>query len=214
MESIRRSITVPIGALSNAAAKTEIIRQPADKVIDAITKAVNGLGDKNKTPAQVFQELGDKFKDQSESFKMVLQSTASQVGKEIDSKNLGYHDAITGKLATSAWNGVKDLVKGKSEKTKSGVTTATTNAAKTANAKSVEVSLYGTEGLNRSANPNQTLTSAVDQNIEYSHTGTVTFKIDAPPNIDTKSLQAYVNTKEFQQAVYKGWETVKNEKTK
>jgi len=214
MESIRRSITVPIGALSNAAAKTEIIRQPADKVIDAITKAVNGLGDKNKTPAQVFQELGDKFKDQSESFKMVLQSTASQVGKEIDSKNLGYHDAITGKLATSAWNGVKDLVKGKSEKTKSGVTTATKNAAKTANAKSVEVSLYGTEGLNRYANPNQTLTSAVDQNIEYSHTGTVTFKIDAPPNIDTKSLQAYVNTKEFQQAVYKGWETVKNEKTK
>jgi hypothetical protein len=215
MESIRRSITVPIGALSNAAAKTEIIRQPADKVIDAITKAVNGLGDKSKTPAQVFQELGDKFKDQSESFKMVLQSTASQVGKEIDSKNLGYHDAITGKLATSAWNGVKDLVKGKSETPKSGVTTATTNAAKTANAKSVGLSSgYGTDVLNKSANPNQTLTSAVDQNIEYSHTGTVTFKIDAPPNIDTKSLQAYVNTKEFQQAVYKGWETVKNEKTK
>ena len=212
MESIRRTITVPTGALSNAA-KTEIIRKPADEAISAIKAAIIGLGDKKKTPDEVFKELGEKFGKTSESFKMVMQSTVNQVVKEIDSKKLGYHDAEVGKLATAAWNGVKDLAGVKSEKTKSGVSTSTTDAAKMANAKSVEVSLYGTNALNKANNPNQTLTSAVEQNVEYNHTGTVTFKIDAPPNMDVKSLQAYVNTKEFQQAAYKGWLNVTKEKT-
>jgi hypothetical protein len=213
LESIRRTITVPIGALSNAAAKTEIIRQPADKAINAIRDAVRELG-KGKSPSEVFSEVGNKFKDQSESFKMVMQSTINQVVKEIDSKKLDYNGSEVGTLANAAWNGVKDLAGVKSEKTKSGVTTATTDAAKTANAKPVDNSLYGSNALNKSTNPNQTLTSAVEQNIEYNHTGTVTFKIDAPSNIDMKSLQAFVNTTEFQQAVYKAWQTVKNEKTK
>jgi hypothetical protein len=212
MESIRRTITVPTGALSNAA-KTENIRKPADEAISAIKAAIIGLGDKKKKPDEVFKELGEKFGKTSESFKMVMQSTVNQVVKEIDSKKLGYHDAEVGKLATAAWNGVKDLAGVKSEKTKSGVSTSTTDAAKMANAKSVEVSLYGTNALNKANNPNQTLTSAVEQNVEYNHTGTVTFKIDAPPNMDVKSLQAYVNTKEFQQAAYKGWLNVTKEKT-
>ena len=214
MESIRRTITVPTGALSNAAAKTEITRVPADEAINAIRVAVKQLGENTKKPEEVFKEVGEKFGKTSESFKMVMQSTINQIVKEIDSKKLGYGDGEVGKLANAAWNGVKDLAGVKSEKTKSGVSTSTTDAAKTANAKSVEVSLYGTNALNKANNPNQTLTSAVEQNVEYNHTGTVTFKIDAPSNIDMKSLQAYVNTKEFQQAVYQGWQTVKNEKTK
>ena len=214
MESIRRTITVPVGALSNAGAKTEITRVPADEAINAIRVAVKQLGENTKKPEEVFKEVGEKFGKTSESFKMVMQSTINQIVKEIDSKKLGYGDGEVGKLANAAWNGVKDLAGVKSEKTKSGVSTSTTDAAKTANAKSVEVSLYGTNALNKANNPNQTLTSAVEQNVEYNHTGTVTFKIDAPSNIDMKSLQAYVNTKEFQQAVYQGWQTVKNEKTK
>ena len=214
MESLRKTITIPTGVVSDKLAKSEIFSKQSERASNAIRDAVSGLVSGNKNMDEIVKELRTKFADQGEDVKKTILSVTNQVYEDLKDKNLGFKTGEIGKMSNAAVRKIRELVEGKSETPKSGVTTATTNAAKTANAKSVEVSLYGTEGLNRSANPNQTLTSAVDQNIEYSHTGTVTFKIDAPPNIDTKSLQAYVNTKEFQQAVYKGWETVKNEKTK
>ena len=55
MESIRRTITVPVGALSNAGAKTEITRVPADEAINAIRVAVKQLGENTKKPEEVFK---------------------------------------------------------------------------------------------------------------------------------------------------------------
>ena len=199
MESIRRTITVPVGALSNAAAKTEIIRQPADKAINAIKDAVRELGS-GKSPSEVFAEVGNKFKDQSESFKMVMQSTINQVVKESDSKKLGYGDGEVGKLANAAWNGVKDLAGVKSEKTKSGVTDAT---AKAANAKSNALTLYGTESLAKTSNPNQTLTSAINETTRSSKDDvTFTLKIDAPDGVSTQYLDQLFKTENFKQMIY------------
>jgi len=199
MESIRRTITVPVGALSNAAAKTEIIRQPADKAINAIRDAVRELGS-GKKPSEVFAEVGNKFKDQSESFKMVMQSTINQVVKEIDSKKLDYNGSEAGKLANAAWNGVKDLAGVKSEKTKSGVTDATTKAA---NAKSKALSLYGTESLAKTSNPNQTLTSAINETTKSSKDDvTFTLKIDAPDGVSTQYLDQLFKTENFKQMIY------------
>ena len=200
MESIRRTITVPVGALSNAGAKTEITRVPADEAINAIRVAVKQLGENTKKPEEVFKEVGEKFGKTSESFKMVMQSTINQIVKEIDSKKLGYGDGEVGKLANAAWNGVKDLAGVKSEKTKSGVTDATTKAA---NAKSNALSLYGTESLAKTSNPNQTLTSAINETTRSSKDDvTFTLKIDAPDGVSTQYLDQLFKTENFKQMIY------------
>lgn len=200
MESIRRTITVPFGALSNAGAKTEITRVPADEAINAIRVAVKQLGENTKKPEEVFKEVGEKFGKTSESFKMVMQSTINQIVKEIDSKKLGYGDGEVGKLANAAWNGVKDLAGVKSEKTKSGVTDATTKAA---NAKSNALSLYGTESLAKTSNPNQTLTSAINETTRSSKDDvTFTLKIDAPDGVSTQYLDQLFKTENFKQMIY------------
>jgi hypothetical protein len=200
MESIRRTITVPVGALSNAGAKTEITRVPADEAINAIRVAVKQLGENTKTPEEVFKEVGEKFGKTSESFKMVMQSTINQIVKEIDSKKLGFGDGEVGKLANAAWNGVKDLAGVKSEKTKSGVTDATTKAA---NAKSNALSLYGTESLAKTSNPNQTLTSAINETTRSSKDDvTFTLKIDAPDGVSTQYLDQLFKTENFKQIIY------------
>ena len=200
MESIRRTITVPFGALSNAVAKTEITRVPADEAINAIRVAVKQLGENTKKPEEVFKEVGEKFGKTSESFKMVMQSTINQIVKEIDSKKLGYGDGEVGKLANAAWNGVKDLAGVKSEKTKSGVTDATTKAA---NAKSNALSLYGTESLAKTSNPNQTLTSAINETTRSSKDDvTFTLKIDAPDGVSTQYLDQLFKTENFKQMIY------------
>lgn len=200
MESIRRTITVPVGALSNAGAKTEITRVPADEAINAIRVAVKQLGENTKKPEEVFKEVGEKFGKTSESFKMVMQSTINQIVKEIDSKKLGYGDGEVGKLANAAWNGVKDLAGVKSEKTKSGVTDATTKAA---NAKSNALSLYGTESLAKTSNPNQTLTSAINETTRSSKDDvTFTLKIDTPDGVSTQYLDQLFKTENFKQMIY------------
>jgi hypothetical protein len=212
MESFRKTITVPTGVVSDKLGNSQIFNKEFEKASNAVRDAVSEMIQGKKSSADVFKELGNKFSDQGDDVKKTLTSLTSQVYNNLKDKNLGYKSGEIGKMSNAAMSKLKELVEGKSEKPKSGVTDATTKAAK--DARSEAVSLRGTEGLNKSTNPNQTLTSAVEQNIEYSHTGTVTFKIDAPSNIDTKSLQAFVNTTEFQQAVYKAWQSVKNEKTK
>ena len=212
MESFRKTITIPTGVVSDKLGNSQIFNKEFEKASNAVRDAVSEMIQGKKSTADVFKELGNKFSDQGADVKKTLTSITSQVYNNLKDKNLGYKSGEIGKMSNAAMSKLKELVEGKSEKPKSGVTDATTKAAK--DARSEAVSLRGTEGLNKSTNPNQTLTSAVEQNIEYSHTGTVTFKIDAPSNIDTKSLQAFVNTTEFQQAVYKAWQSVKNEKTK
>lgn len=197
LESLRRTITVPTGALSNAAARTEIIREPADKAINAIKEAVGKLRE-GKSPSEVFAEVGEKFGKTSESFKMVMQSTINQVVKEINSKKLGYGDGEVGKLANAAWNGVTDIALGKTEKNTSGVSDAT---AKAANAKSKALTLYGTESLTN--NPNQTLTSAIKETtISSKNDVTFTLKIDAPDGVSTQYLEQLFKTENFKQMIY------------
>ena len=115
-------------------------------------------------------------------------------------KYLRYGDGEVGKLANAAWNGVKDLAGVKSEKTKSGVTDATTKAA---NAKSNALSLYGTESLAKTSNPNQTLTSAINETTRSSKDDvTFTLKIDAPDGVSTQYLDQLFKTENFKQMIY------------
>ena len=103
-------------------------------------------------------------------------------------------------MSNAALKGLQDIVEGKSEKPKSGVTTAT---AKAANAKSKALSLYGTESLAKTSNPNQTLTSAINETTRSSKDDvTFTLKIDAPDGVSTQYLDQLFKTENFKQMIY------------
>jgi hypothetical protein len=199
MESIRKGITIPTGVVSDKLGNSQIFNKQFEKASNAIRDAASDLLGK-KSPADVFKELGDKFSDQGKDVKETLISLTRQVYDNLKDKNLGYKSGEIGKMSNAALKGLQDIVEGKSEKPKSGVTTAT---AKAANAKSNALSLYGTESLAKTSNPNQTLTSAINETTRSSKDDvTFTLKIDAPDGVSTQYLDQLFKTENFKQMIY------------
>jgi len=200
MESLRKTITVPTGIASDKLGKSEIFNKQFEKASDAIRDAASDLLKGKKSYGEVFAELGTKFKDQGKDVTATLEQVTKQVYNSLKDKNLGYKSGEIGKMSMAAMDELKNIVEGKSEKPKSGVTAVT---AKAANAKSTNLSLYGTESLAKASNPNQTLTSAVNETNRTSKDDvTFTIKIDAPDGVNTQYLDRLFKEEKFKQMIY------------
>jgi len=201
MESLRKTITIPTGIASDKLGKSEIFnKQFFEKASDAIRDAASELYEGKKSYGEVFAELGTKFKDQGKDVTATLEQVTKQIYNSLKDKNLGYKSGEIGKMSMAAMDELKNIVEGKSEKPKSGVTAATANAA---NAKSTNLSLYGTESLDKASNPNQTLTSAVNETNRTSKDDvTFTVKIDAPSGVSTQYLEQLLKSENFKKMIY------------
>jgi len=200
MESLRKTITIPTGIASDKLGKSEIFNKQFEKASDAIRDAASDLLKGKKSYGEVFAELGTKFKDQGKDVTATLEQVTKQVYNSLKDKNLGYKSGEIGKMSMAAMDELKNIVEGKSEKPKSGVTAVT---AKAANAKSTNLSLYGTESLAKASNPNQTLTSAVNETNRTSKDDvTFTIKIDAPDGVSTQYLDRLFKEEKFKQMIY------------
>lgn len=198
MEALRKIITIPTGIVSEKIGKTEIFNKQFETASDAIRDAVRGL-QSGKSMGDVMKEVGSKFKGQGEDIQLVIKDLSKQVYESIKGKNLSFGKSEIGDLANNALALLREKVEG----VKVSKTLAEQNIpqGKIAKADMVSASVYGTQALTKTANPNQTLTSSVSQTIDY--TGTVTFKIDAPPGVSTQYLEQYLNTETFKEMIYK-----------
>lgn len=200
MESIRKLSTVPFGAASNQLARTEIFSKPSNDVIGALKAFAKDSIKGDKSTSDIVNELKNRLKLTGEQSMIVMQDAGKKMIEEINRKGFEYNDSEIGKLATATYKGLKDLASSKSEKNTSGVSDAT---AKAANAKSKALSLYGTESLAKTSNPNQTLTSAINETTRSSKDDvTFTLKIDAPDGVSTQYLDQLFKTENFKQIIY------------
>lgn len=199
MESGRKGLTTPTGILSDKIGKSEIFNKEAEKMSNALRDAAKGLMNGKKKEV-VFKELSDKFSDQGKDVKQTLIKLSNEIYEDFMSKDLGYRSGEIGKLQTAAVEKIKKFVEVDSEKPKSGVTNAT---AKAASAKSRALTLYGTESLSKTSNPNQTLTSAINETTRTSKDDvTFTLKIDAPDGVSTQYLDQIFKEEKFKQMIY------------
>ena len=213
IESLRRVITVPATAGANTFAKTELFNTQFEKASNTIRDAAKQMADKNnkKSVGEILSEVGTKFKLQGGDISKIMEGLIPEFKKQIQDKNYKKGSSEIGEFANQFIAVTKEKLGGdKAEVTLSKNKTNTTNVSQ---AQLVANSLSGSESVSRVASPNQPLTSVVDKNITYNHTGTVTFKVDVPAGVDAKYLEQWLQSKEFQQAVYKGWQSVNKEKT-
>jgi len=199
MEAFRKIVTTPTGSISKEVARTEIFSKQFDTSANAIRDAVKELSRTGgKSMGDVMKDLGGKFGEQSKSVAKVIEGLSQKVYSDIKGKNLKYGDSEIGDMANTALRGLESYI----DKTSVGKAVAAEKGAtpvKASPAKSLF--LEGTESLTKNANQNQTLTSTVSNNVDYS--GTVTFKVDAPPGVSTQYLEQFMNSEKFKETIYK-----------
>ena len=203
LESFRRIITVPATAGGNTFAKTELFNTQFEKASNSLRDAASQIADKNnkKSMGDIISELSGKFKTQGGEINDIMKNLLPQFTKQITEQNYKKGSGEIGEMANQFIAVAKEkLGGGKAETTLAKNKTNTKTLTQT---QMVANTLYGTESLNKKANPNQPLTSVVDQNVNSTntHTGTITIKIDAP-NVDTQQLIQIFNKKEVQEAIW------------
>jgi hypothetical protein len=199
MEAFRKIVTTPTGSISKEVARTEIFSDQFNSTANTIRDAVKELTKTGgKSMGDIMKDLGDKFGAQSKSIGRVVEGLSQKIYSDIKGKNLSYGDSELGDFANNALRGLESYI----DKTSVGKAVAAEKSGTTAKASpSKSLFLDGTESLTKNANQNQTLTSTINNTVDY--TGTVTFKVDAPPGVSTQYLEQFVNTEKFKEMIYK-----------
>jgi hypothetical protein len=199
MEAFRKIVTTPTGSISKEVARTEIFSKEFDTAANAIRDAVKEMTKTGgKSMGDIMKDLGGKFGEQSKSIEKVVQGLSQKIYSDIKGKNLNYHDEELGKLANSALRDLESYI----DKTSVGKAVAAEKGATPVKASpSKSLFLEGTDSLTKTSNQNQTLTSSINKTVDY--TGTVTFKVDAPPGVSTQYLEQFLNTEKFRETIYK-----------
>ena len=199
MEAFRKIVTTPTGSISKEVAKTEIFSDQFNSTANTIRDAVKELTKTGgKSMGDIMKDLGDKFGAQSKSIGRVVEGLSQKIYSDIKGKNMSYGDSELGTFANNALRGLESYI----DKTSVGKAVAAEKSGTTVKASpSKSLFLEGTESLTKNANQNQTLTSTINNTVDY--TGTVTFKVDAPPGVSAQYLEQFVNTEKFKEMIYK-----------
>ena len=199
MEAFRKIVTTPTGSISKEVAKTEIFSDQFNSTANTIRDAVKELTKTGgKSMGDIMKDLGDKFGAQSKSIGRVVEGLSQKIYSDIKGKNMSYGDSELGTFANNALRGLESYI----DKTSVGKAVAAEKSGTTVKAApSKSLFLEGTESLTKNANQNQTLTSTINNTVDY--TGTVTFKVDAPPGVSAQYLEQFVNTEKFKEMIYK-----------
>jgi hypothetical protein len=198
LEASRKILTIPSGILSDKAGKTEIYNKQFETLSNSIRDAAKELVKTNgKSMGDVLKDLGSKFGKQGEDVKKVVEQLGTSVYKEFKGKDLRFRSSEAGDIAQSA----KDALQNYVDKTNFGKKAAEQSGTSVPTAKSKSLFLSGTDAFTSKETQNQTLTSTVNKTVDYS--GTVTFKVDAPPGVSVQYLEQFLNTEKFRETIYK-----------
>jgi len=198
LEASRKILTIPSGILSDKAGKTEIYNKQFETLSNSIRDAAKELVKTNgKSMGEVLKDLGGKFGKQGEDVKKFVEQFSTSVYKEFKGKDLRFRSSEAGDIAQSA----KDAFQNYVDKTNFGKKAAEQSGTSVPTAKSKSLFLSGTDAFTSKENQNQTLTSTVTKTVDYS--GTVVFKVDAPPGISKEYLERFLNEEKFKEMIYK-----------
>ena len=198
LEASRKILTIPSVILSDKAGKTEIYNKQFETLSNSIRDAAKELVKTNgKSMGEVLKDLGGKFGKQGEDVKKFVEQFSTSVYKEFKGKDLRFRSSEAGDIAQSA----KDAFQNYVDKTNFGKKAAEQSGTSVPTAKSKSLFLSGTDAFTSKENQNQTLTSTVTKTVDYS--GTVVFKVDAPPGISKEYLERFLNEEKFKEMIYK-----------
>jgi hypothetical protein len=152
-----------------------------------------------RSMGDVMKDLGSKFGKQGDDVKKIVEQLGISVYKDIKGKDLSYRSSEIGDLANKALRGLETYIddtdfgkKAASTGTKSGTTVKPTSGKSSL--------LEGTDAFTSSTSKDKTLTSTVNQTVDY--TGTITFKVDAPSGVSTQYLTDFLNSEKFKEQIY------------
>jgi len=191
LEAYRKITTTPTGILSDKVGRTEIFNKQFETLSKSIRDAAGELVKSDgKSMGDVMKDLGNKFGKQGDDVKKIVEQLGISVYKDIKGKDLGYRSSEIGDLANKALRGLESYIddtsfgkKAAASGTKSGTTVKPTSGKSSL--------LEGTDAFTSSTSKDKTLTSTVNQTVDY--TGTITFKVDAPSGVEVIGLQKIIN---------------------
>ena len=201
LEAFRKITTTPTGILSDKVGRTEIFNKQFETVSNSIRDAAKELVKSDgKSMGDVMKDLGTKFGKQGDEVKKIVEQLGISVYKDIKGKDVSYRSSEIGDLANKALRGLESYV----DKTDFGKKAATTSEAKSGvtikPASGKSSLLEGTDAFTSNTSKDKTLTSTVNQTVDYS--GTITFKVDAPSGVSTQYLTDFLNSEKFKEQIY------------
>jgi hypothetical protein len=200
LEAYRKITTTPTGILSDKVGRTEIFNAQFQKISESIRDAAKEMVKSDgKSMGDVLKDLGSKFGKQGEEVKKVVEQLGTSVYNDLKKSDLRYRSSEVGDLAQSAKNALQNYV----DKTDFGKNAAATGAKSGTTVKPTSGKsslLEGTDAFTSSTSKDKTLTSTVNQTVDY--TGTITFKVDAPSGVSTQYLTDFLNSEKFKEQIY------------
>ena len=199
LEAVRKAATIPSGILSDRAGRTEIYNKEFETLSNSIRDAAQEMvksGGKNM--GDVLKDLGTKFGKQSEDVKKVVEKLGTSVYNDLKGKDFKYRSSEIGDITQKAKDALQEYVdktdfgKKAAAEVKSGTTIKPTSGKSTL--------LEGTDAFTSSTSKDKTLTSTVNQTVDYS--GTIVFKVDAPAGVSTQYLTDFLNSEKFKEQIY------------
>jgi hypothetical protein len=200
LEAYRKITTTPTGILSDKVGRTEIFNNQFQKISESIRDAAKEMVKSDgKSMGDVLKDLGSKFGKQGEEVKKVVEQLGTSVYNDFKKSDLRYRSSEVGDLAQSAKNALQNYV----DKTDFGKNAAATGAKSGTTVKPTSGKsslLEGTDAFTSSTSKDKTLTSTVNQTVDYS--GTIVFKVDAPSGVSTQYLTDFLNSEKFKEQIY------------
>ena len=200
LEAYRKITTTPTGILSDKVGRTEIFNNQFETLSNSIRDAAKEMSKSGgKSMGDVLKDLGGKFGKQGDDVKKIVEQLGISVYKDMKGKNLDYRSSEIGELANNALKGLETYI----DKTEFGKKAAATgtNSGTTVKPTSGKSSLLeGTDAFTSSTSKDKTLTSTVNQTVDYS--GTIVFKVDATAGVSTQYLTDFLNSEKFKEQIY------------
>jgi hypothetical protein len=200
LEAYRKITTTPTGILSDKVGRTEIFNNQFETLSNSIRDAAKEMSKSGgKSMGDVLKDLGGKFGKQGDDVKKIVEQLGISVYKDMKGKNLDYRSSEIGKLANKALAGLETYI----DNTEFGKKAAATGAKSGTTVKPTSGKsslLEGTDAFTSSTSKDKTLTSTVNQTVDYS--GTIVFKVDAPAGVSTQYLTDFLNSEKFKEQIY------------
>jgi hypothetical protein len=201
LEAFRKITTTPTGILSDKVGRTEIFNKQFETVSNSIRDAAKELVKTDgKSMGDVMKDLGTKFGKQGDEVKKIVEQLGISVYKDIKGKDVSYRSSEIGDLANKALRGLESYVDKTDFGKKAATTTGTKSGVTVKPASGKSALLEGTDEFTNVTSKDKTLTSTVNQTVDYS--GTITFKVDAPPGVSTQYLTDFLNSEKFKEQIY------------
>jgi hypothetical protein len=200
LEGVRKAATIPSGILSDKAGRTEIYNKEFETLSNSIRDVAKELAKSDgKSMGDVMKDFGSKFGKQSEDVKKVVEKLGTSIYNDLKKSDLRFRSSEVGDLAQSAKNALQDYVD-KTDFGKNAAATGTKSGTKVKPTSGKSSLLEGTDAFTSSTSKDKTLTSTVNQTVDYS--GTIVFKVDAPAGVSTQYLTDFLNSEKFKEQIY------------